>query len=135
MSFYLFFQADGLDHIYTGAAISHQHPLHHGRGVIWYGPSQIENHKDIHHTFERYGNVGFCLKSLSAQFCSEGRIQEKWKFYFIEVIEYESQTACRVLVTQIDYPQLRQFNPMEIGSPLYFDEESCIFYHIKRSLT
>ena len=103
--------------------------------MIWYGPSQIENHKDLNYAFERYGNIGFCLKSLSALFCSEGRIQEKWKFYFIEVIEYKSQTACRVLVTQIDYPQLRQFNPMEIGSPLYFDEESCIFYHIKPSLT
>ena len=94
-----------------------------------------EDLKDRYHTFQRYGNVGFSFKSLNRKLCVEGRIREGLNFYFIEVIEYKTQTACRILITNQDYPQLKKINPLEIGSPFYFDRESQKFYYLRRTKT
>ena len=80
--------------------------------------------------FARYGNVGFSMKNM---FGYEGIIRSAGglKIYFIEVIEYWKQSACRFLVTTDTYPQLREYNPRIRGGPLYYDEESREFYYLK----
>ena len=79
--------------------------------------------------FARYGNVGFSMKNM---FGYEGIIRsEGLKIYFIEVIEYWMQSACRFLVTTDTYPQLREYNPRIPGGPLYYHYESREFYYLK----
>ena len=54
------------------------------------------------------------------------------KCYFIEVIEYGKQTATRILVTTRTYPELREYDPLKIGGPLYYDQRNKKFYHLTK---
>ena len=67
----------------------------------------------------------------------EGIIRDGVKIYFIEVIEYTKQAACRFLVTTKNYPELREYDPTKKGGPLYYDSRNGhqFYYltHIKSS--
>ena len=86
--------------------------------MIWYGPSTFKDIKDTNHCYERYGNVVFSMKTL---FGYEGIIRENVNIYFIEVIEYKKQAACRFLVTTNIHPGLRKYDPSKKGGPFYYD--------------
>ena len=60
-----------------------------------------------------------------------GIISDDLKIYFIEVIEYWKQSACRFLVTTDIYPQLREYDPTIPGGPLFYDEINNEFYYLK----
>ena len=61
----------------------------------------------------------------------EGIIRDKddLKLYFIEVIEYWKQTACRIFVTTKEYPELKSYDPYKKGGPLYIEKGK--FYYLK----
>ena len=61
----------------------------------------------------------------------EGLNREGLNYYFIEVIEYQTQAACRILVTPYNYPHLRKYDPYKIGGP-FFSKEKQKNYFLKR---
>jgi hypothetical protein len=92
--------------------------------VLWYGPCRFEQLQDPTHVVERYGNVVFNMKTLEGY---EGiRRWEGLNIYFIEVIEYITSTACRILVTHKEYPTLKKYDPHTIGGPIYI-EGDCFY--------
>ena len=50
------------------------------------------------------------------------RDKDDLKLYFIEVIEYWKQTACRIFVTTKEYPELKSYDPYKKGGPLYIEK-------------
>ena len=61
----------------------------------------------------------------------EGIAREDLNLYFIEVIEYKTQTACRILVTTKKYPELKSIKISYIkGGPLYRDKGE--YYYLNR---
>ena len=60
-----------------------------------------------------------------------GIISDGLKIYFIEVIEYWKQSACRFLVTTEIFPQLREFDPTIPGGPIYYNKTNDEFYYLK----
>ena len=109
------------------------HPIQNEE-VIWYGPRTFKKVRDPASPVERYGNVVFAMKTLEGY---EGLIRkgsscyEEMNLYFIEVLEYKTQSACRILVTTKTYPTLRKFDPFTKGGPFYCDLQNNRFYHLK----
>ena len=102
------------------------HPIN-DQTVLWYGPTTFEKVQQ-RSPFTRYGNVvGFIMKDLRGY---EGIERNGLNLYFIEVIEYWKQTACRIFVTTKTYPELKSYNPYIKGGPLY--REKGEYYYLKR---
>ena len=61
----------------------------------------------------------------------EGTRRDGLKFYFIEVTEYLTTSACRILVSNKVYPSLKRYDPYTIGGPLYIQEteEGYSYYY------
>ena len=59
----------------------------------------------------------------------EGIERNGLNLYFIEVIEYWKQTACRIFVTTKTYPELKSYNPYKKGGPLYIAKGE--YYYLK----
>ena len=94
------------------------HPIGSSR-VLWYGPCKFSQLQTPEYTVERYGNILFSMSSLDGY---EGIRRSGLKFYFIEVIEYLTTSACRILVSNKVYPSLKRYDPYTIGGPLYIQE-------------
>ena len=103
------------------------HPIGSSR-VLWYGPCEFSQLQTPEYTVERYGNILFSMRSLGG---FEGIRRDGLKFYFIEVIEYLTTSACRILVTNKVYPSLKRYDPYTIGGPLYIQEteEGYSYYY------
>ena len=98
--------------------------------VVWYGQTTFQDVLDKYHCYEKYGNVAFSMKTL---FGYEGILRDGLKIYFIEVIEYKTQAACRFLVTTRDYPELRRYNPTaENGGPFFYNNRTREFYFLTK---
>ncbi|XP_062566441.1 uncharacterized protein LOC134228764 [Saccostrea cucullata] len=95
-----------------------QHPVR-DVNILWYGPCTFQQLQDPTYAMKRYGNVVFSMNSL---FGYEGLIRKGLNLYFIEVIEYLTSSASRILVSHRDYPTLRKFDPYKLGGPLYIKE-------------
>ena len=95
--------------------------------VTWFGPAKKEN---IRFAKSSYGNVAFFMDELSGW---EGIRRNKgdWKYYFVEVVDYITSSACRILVTRKIYPHLRPYNPTEKGGPWYYDVQTGKDYRLK----
>ncbi|XP_061195512.1 uncharacterized protein LOC133203743 [Saccostrea echinata] len=95
-----------------------QHPVR-DVNILWYGPCTFQRLQDPTYVMKRYGNVVFSMNSLYGY---EGLIRKGLNLYFIEVIEYLTSSASRILVSHRDYPELRKFDPYKLGGPLYIKE-------------
>ena len=87
------------------------HPLY-SEQVIWISPSA-----EVPLQTSRYGNVAFSI-DFNSVICSNVT-----KFYYVEFVQYKYERALRILLTNRDYP-LREFDPMDLSSPLFFDRLS-----------
>lgn len=89
----------------------HVHPLNSEK-VIWISPSA-----EVPLQTSRYGNVAFSI-DFNSVICSNVT-----KFYYVEFVQYKYERALRILLTNREYP-LREFDPMDLSSPLFFDRLS-----------
>ena len=97
--------------------------------VLWYSPSSLSKSTDPDNQIDRHGNVAFSMKTLHFKNCMHFRCGVN--IYFIEVIEYYKQSACRFLVTSKFYPNLKSYNPELPYGPFYRDEKSGDVYYLK----
>ena len=114
--------------------LGRDHPIEN-KEVIWYGPTSFKKVKDIASPVERYGNVVFAMKTLQGY---EGLLRgtaagydpyNGLNYYFIEILEYSNQSACRILVTTETYPTLRKYDPFTRGGPFYINYDKELRKH------
>lgn len=95
--------------------------MHYLRGVlpalqvVWFG-TPIQGHN-------WYGNVSFevDMQTLLHEF-------RQFKKYFVEVIDYNTQNASRILLTSQTYDALREYDPSIRGGPWFVDEDNQHFW-------
>nr|XP_045606300.1 uncharacterized protein LOC123763242 [Procambarus clarkii]XP_045606301.1 uncharacterized protein LOC123763242 [Procambarus clarkii] len=80
---------------------------------LWYGIDVPDNGDN-----NWYGNVSFKIN-----FKSFLQMLQDYKIYFVEVLEYRSNSALRLLITTQDLP-LERYDPHRFGGPWYRDPNS-----------
>ncbi|CAG2239096.1 unnamed protein product [Mytilus edulis] len=94
------------------------HPISQ-RKILWYGPYSKSKACEPFEEVERYGNVAFNMTSLEGPG---------------EVIDYLTQSACRILVTKFDHPELIVYDPEIVGGPWYYNRTANKHYHLVKIL-
>ncbi|VDI73316.1 Hypothetical predicted protein [Mytilus galloprovincialis] len=107
------------------------HPFSN-RKVLWYGPYSRSKATEPFEEVERYGNVAFNMALLDGQggLVVTSGMTDEFRYYFIEVIDYQWQSACRILVTKFDHPELRVYDPEIVGGPWYYNRTENKHYHL-----
>ncbi|XP_045158396.2 uncharacterized protein LOC123524340 [Mercenaria mercenaria] len=101
------------------------HPMV-GTEVKWYGPYKRENLRTSKPII-RYGNAVFSMKTLRGL---EGIIREPddFNFYFVEILDFLKESACRILITKKEYPALSKYDPYKKWGPWYINENGKHFH-------
>ena len=56
-----------------------------------------------------------------------------WNHYFLDMIDTETRTICRILASKNIYNNLLRYDPTELGGPWYWDFTNNIHYCLKRT--
>lgn len=111
------------------------HPISQ-RKILWYGPYSKSKACEPFEEVERYGNVAFNMTSLEGPggLVNTSVNAVEFRYYFIEVIDYLTQSACRILVTKFDHPELIVYDPEIVGGPWYYNRTANKHYHLVKIL-
>lgn len=91
---------------------------------LWFGMNENVNTRMFDHNW--YGNVNFIIN-----FNDFLNTWKHWQVYFMEIIEYRSSNASRLLLTNVNHDlpvELPVYNPRSWGGPWYRRQDGTNFF-------